>query len=149
MTFGDDFGIKDESGQEQYYVDGKAFSIGKKLSFLDDNKREVAFISQKLMSLTPTYKIKRQGRVVATVKKKLLTMRPKFVLDVPGSNDYQVIGDFIGHEYTIKRGSRNVARISKRFFSYTDTYGVEIVGGDNVLILCAVIIIDLVLHNTK
>ena len=148
-TFGDDFGIRDETGRDRYYVDGKAFSFGKQLSFQDDTKKEVAFISQKVFAFTPTFRIKKQGRVVAILKKKFMTVRPQFILDVPGPNDYLIVGDFFGHEYTIKQDSRDVARISKRFFSFTDSYGVDISGGDTILFLCAVVIIDLVLHNKK
>ncbi len=146
FTFGDDFTIRNETGRELYYVDGKAFTFGKKLSFLDEQKKELVFISQKLFTFAPTFQIKKHGQIIATVKKQLFTMRPKFILDIPGPNDYHVVGDFIGHEYTIKRNSKDVARVSKQFFSMSDTYGVDIVEGDTVLILSAVIIIDLVLH---
>ena len=32
FSFGDDFTIKDADGKEAFYVDGKVFSIGNKLS---------------------------------------------------------------------------------------------------------------------
>ncbi len=35
FSWGDDFTIKDAEGREVYLVDGKAFSIGAKLSFQD------------------------------------------------------------------------------------------------------------------
>ncbi|MGZ0169317.1 MAG: hypothetical protein ACKVHE_07160 [Planctomycetales bacterium] len=49
FAFGDDFMIKDEDGTDVYFVDGKAFSWGDKLSFQrNDTREEVAFITQKL-----------------------------------------------------------------------------------------------------
>jgi len=33
FSLGDDFFIKDESGRDVYFVDGKVFSIGSQLSF--------------------------------------------------------------------------------------------------------------------
>ncbi|MCG8333596.1 MAG: LURP-one-related family protein, partial [Proteobacteria bacterium] len=44
---GDDFNIKNENGESVYFVDGKAFSFGDKLSFQDMQGNELAFISQK------------------------------------------------------------------------------------------------------
>jgi uncharacterized protein YxjI len=35
FSWGDDFVIKDESGGDAFFVDGKAFSLGKQLSFQD------------------------------------------------------------------------------------------------------------------
>jgi len=33
FCWGDDFTIKDESGQDRFFVDGKVFSLGDQLSF--------------------------------------------------------------------------------------------------------------------
>jgi uncharacterized protein YxjI len=57
FAWGDDFVIKTEGGQDAFFVDGKAFSIGDKLSFQDMNGKELAFIRQKLLSWGPTYEI--------------------------------------------------------------------------------------------
>jgi uncharacterized protein YxjI len=82
------------------------------------------------------------------VKKHLFTLfRGRFTVDVPGPDDLEAAGDFLDHEYTFERGGREVARVSKRWFSFTDTYGVDIdEGEDDVLILASAIVIDLVSH---
>jgi len=86
LALGNDFAITDTEGNEVYYVDGRAFSMGDKLSFQDASRREVAFIRQRLLSWGPTYEITRNGALVATVKKKLFTLlRHRFFVDVPGA----------------------------------------------------------------
>ena len=50
FAWGDDFRIKDEGGKDMFFVDGRAFSFGKKLSFQDMSGNELAFIEQKLLS---------------------------------------------------------------------------------------------------
>ncbi len=147
LAVGDDFTVKDESGREAYYIDGKAFTFGKKFAVIDNMKREVAFVSQKRFSFRPTYRVKRDGKIAAVITKKRMGFRPQFYIDIPGTNDYTIVGDFVGHEYTIKRQAGDAARISKRFFGGTDNYGVDIQSGDPVLILCAVVVIDLVLYH--
>ena len=43
-----------------------------------------------------------------------------------------------------------MAAVSKAVWAWTDTYGVEIVDGeDDVSILCAAIVIDQILHDEK
>jgi uncharacterized protein YxjI len=54
FSWGNDFTIKDESGQYRFFVDGKAFSLGNQLSFQDMAGNELAFIRQKLLSWGPT-----------------------------------------------------------------------------------------------
>lgn len=148
FCFGDDFAIKNEAGADVFFVDGKAFSIGDKLSFQDMNGNELAFIRQKLLSFGPTYEIYREGELAAVVKKELFTFfRCAFTVDVPGPNDYEAQGSFTDMEYTFTRGGQTVAEVSKRWFSFSDTYGVDIAAGeDDVLILASTVVIDMVCH---
>ena len=93
FSFGDDFVIKDENGRDAFFVDGRAFSIGKKLSFQDMARNELAFIEQKLLSFGPTYGIYYAGDLHAVVKKQLFTFfNCKFAIDVPGPDDLEGVG---------------------------------------------------------
>lgn len=152
ISWGDDFTIKDETGRTAYQVDGKVLSFGDKLSIHDGTTGdEVARIDQRLLSFGPSYDITRAGQHVATVKKHLFTLfRAKFTVDVPGPDDLEATGSFLEHEYTFERAGRTVARVSKRYFSFTHTYGVDVADGeDDVLILAAVVVIDMCLHDEK
>ena len=148
-SWGDDFSIKNAAGEDVYFVDGRAFSWGDKLSFQDMNGNELAFIRQKLLSWGPTYEIEVHGRLVAVVRKKLFTfLRCKFTVDVPGPDDLEAEGNFLDREYTFERHGHTVASVSKRWFSWTDTYGVDIESGeDDVLILATAVVIDMVCHQ--
>jgi uncharacterized protein YxjI len=57
-------------------------------------------------------------------------------------------GNFLDHEYRFTRGGRIVATVSKQWFSWTDTYGVEVADGeDAVLLLASTVVIDMVCHG--
>lgn len=147
-SWGNEFSITDSSGKEAYYVKGKVFSWGDKLSFQNAAREEVAAISQKLMSWKPCYQIIIDGNVFAEVIKEWTWFNKQFTLDVPGPNDYTIDGSFWAHEFTFKRGGKVVASISKKHWSWTDSYGVDIAEDeDEVSILCACIVIDQVLHD--
>ena len=151
FAWGDDFTIKTEHGREAFFVDGKAFSLGDKLSFQDLQGRELAFIRQKLLAWGPTYEITRNGALAAVVKKHLFTfLRCRFTVDVPGPDDLEAQGSFLDMEYKFTRADQLVAEVSKRWFTFTDTYGVEIQeGGDDVLILASTVVIDMVCHSDQ
>lgn len=151
FSFGDDFHIQDETEQNVYFVDGKAFSLGEQLSFQDLSGNELAYIRQKLLSWGPTYEIYRQGELQAVVKKQLFTLfRCRFTVDVPGPNDLEAEGDFLDMEYTFARGGRPVAQVSKQWFAWSDSYGVDIAEGeDELLILASTVVIDMVCHDDQ
>jgi uncharacterized protein YxjI len=148
FALGDDFQIRDAAGNEAFYVDGRALSFGDKLSFRDADGHELAFISQRLLAWGPTYEIWRNGTLAAVVKKKLFSFfHHRFTVDVPGPDDLEAEGDFTDHEYEFRRGGRVVAVVSKRWFSWTDTYGIDIdEGEDDVLVLASAVVVDLACH---
>jgi len=151
FSIGGDYTIRDEAQRDAFIVDGHAFSFGNKLSFQDPQGRELAFIAQKLLSWGPTYEITMDDRVLAVVKKTLFTFfRCEFTVDVPGPDDLVAEGDFWEHEYAFARHGRTVATVSKRWFSWTDTYGIDVAPGeDDVLILASAVVIDLCCHQDR
>lgn len=151
LVLGNDFSITDSDGREKFYVDGRAFSLGDKLSFRDSSGTEVAFIRQKLLSWGPTYEITRDGNLVATVRKKLFTLlRHRFFVDVPGPNDLEAKGSFLDHEYQFTMQDRPVAEVSKKWIALRDSYSINISEGvDEVLILACAVVIDLACHEKK
>jgi uncharacterized protein YxjI len=151
LAWGDDFQIRDEAGRDVYVVDGKGISLGDQLSFRDLAGTELAFIKQRLLAWGKTYEIHRAGVLVAVVKRELFSfLKHRFSVDVPGPDDLEAEGDFIDHEYEFRRGDRVVATVSKRFFSWSDTYGIDVASGeDEVLILASAVVIDMACHSDK
>ena len=151
LSLGNDYAIQDAEGNEVYFVDGRALSFGDKLSIEDARGNEVAFIAQRLLAWGPTYEITRDGQVVAVVKKELFTLfQCRFTVDVPGPDDLEASGDFSQHEYEFRRGDRVVARVSKQWFTWTDTYGIDVApGGDDVLVIASAVVIDLCCHGRR
>ena len=145
FAMGDDFTIKDAAGNDRFLVDGKAFSFGDKLSFLNMQGLELAYISQKMLSFKKRYEIYRDDSLFAEVIKEITFFKDKFTVDIPGPNDYEVRGNFWDHEYKFVRQGREVAEVSAALFTLSDTYGIDIVGGeDDITILATAVVIDLV-----
>ena len=69
-------------------------------------------------------------------------------MDVAGPDDLEAKGDFLDHEYVFRRGDHEVATVSKRWFSWADTYGIEIADSeDDVLILASAVVVDQACHR--
>ena len=145
IHLGEDSDITDEQGQPVYQVDGKVLSLHNTLIVRDLGGSEVAKVERQLVALRPTYHITRAGHESAEVRQKLFSpFVDRFTIDIPGPDDLAMTGSLLEHEYTITRGGAVVARVSKRWISLTDTYGVEIAPGeDDLLILASVLALDL------
>jgi uncharacterized protein YxjI len=145
IRLGEDSTITNEAGQPVLEVDGKVFSLHDRLVVRDMNGNEVAGVHRRLIALRPTYEITRGGQEAAEVRKHLISpFVDRFTIDIPGPNDLEVTGSIFEHEFTIEQGGQVVATVSKRWFSLTDTYGVDIAPGqDDILILASVLALDL------
>jgi uncharacterized protein YxjI len=149
LSLADNFTIKDENERDAFLVKGKLFSFGDKLSFQDTEGNELVYIDQRLLNWSPTYELWKGEELLAVVKRALFSfIHHRFTVDVPGPDDLEAEGDFLDHEYAFTRGERLAATVSKRWFAWTDTYGIEIADGeDPVLILASAIVVDMVCHG--
>ena len=150
ISIGDDFWIENQKGEKIYKVDGKALHIRKTLEFEDINGKKLAQIKERLLAVKDTMVIENaKGKDLATVKKALISpLRDKWNVNVRGGADLAVQGNILDLEYDIKQGRRKVAEVSKKWFTITDTYGVEIEDGQNdILILAIAVAIDMMAHD--
>jgi len=84
----------------------------------------------------------------AEVKKRLIGIRDRYSVDFDEGDDYTAKGNFIDHEYEIERDGEKVAEVSKKWFRVRDTYGVEILGDQDVaLVLAVTVCIDAMSHD--
>jgi uncharacterized protein YxjI len=149
ISFGDDFWIETMHGRRAFFVDGKALRVRDTLDFKDLQGRTLCKIQEKMLRVRDTMEIDRDGVGQVTVKKALITpLRDRFVADVPGRGEIEIQGNIVGHEYTMERGGRRVAEVSKKWLAIADTYTVEVAGGeDDILILAIAVTIDQMSHN--
>lgn len=149
FSIGDKFTIKNESDQDCFQVMGKVFSLGNKLTLMDMNGNELYFIEQKLMKFMPEYHLQKAGQVMAIVKKKLTFLKARFEITSSLGN-FTVEGSPFGYEFSITKSGLQVATISKKIFSLSDTYCIDVTNvEDEAFIVALVIIIDQVIHENK
>jgi uncharacterized protein YxjI len=153
FSWGDDFVIKDADGQDRFVVDAKVFSLRNHLELKDLDGVTLLTIRQRLLAWGPTYEVLRGAEPIAVVKKSLFTLlHCRFNIDVPGPDDLEARGSLFDHEYTVTHvtDGRAAANVSQRWFSLTDSYGVDVhEGEDDLLVLATTVIIDLCCHGDE
>ena len=140
FSWTDKFTVKDEEGQDRYFVEGEFFTFGKKLHVSDENHHEVAFIREKVWSLMPRFFVEVDGREVCQIVKRFTFFKQKYELEGTG---WHVDGDFWAHEYMVYDGGQPIMRLSKHWFTWGDSYELDIVDPKNaVMCLSVVLAID-------
>lgn len=143
FSWKDRFTIKDASGRDVFFVEGELFSWGKKLHITDSEGQEVLFIQQKVFSWLPNFTLFMQGKEVARVRKELTFLRPRYVID---GLDWEVEGNVWAHDYEIREDGQLIASISKQWFSWGDSYELDLVDEAHALLALGIILtIDVVL----
>jgi len=142
----DNFTIKDQFGNNCYQVTGKIMALGDKLYFNDMEGNNLIYIEQKLWRLLAEYNMFENDEKIATVKRKF-SFRPRF--DITSKfGEITLDGNYWQHEFSIKRENYTMADVSKKWFSLSDTYGIEVYDTENTeFILALAIVIDQVLHD--
>ena len=144
FTWGDQFTVKDERGNDRYVVEGEVFSWGKKLHVYDMIGREVAFIKQEVWSFLPRYYVFCGDRQVAEIKKEFTFFFPKYRIDGLG---WEIDGSFMAHEYEITQSGRTIVSIRKEWMTWGDSYELNITNpSDEIVALAVVLTIDCVME---
>lgn len=149
FSIGEDFTIEDQSGQPAFEVDGKFMTLRETFELKDRQGNVVLTIRGKLMSLRAKMDILRGDEVVATITKALFApFRDKYQVQLAGGAEVRVDGDLFDHEYTLRRDDTVLAQVSKRWFTLTDTYGIDIATGqDDALFLAIAVALDEMSHD--
>ena len=144
FAIGDDFWIETDGGERAFKVNGKALRVRSTFILESPSGEELFKIQEKKLHIRDTMEIERDGDTVATIKKALITpLRDRFSIEVEDGGELSAKGNIVDHEFEIERDGHKVAEISKRWFRVRETYGIEVVSGENdALILAAVVCID-------
>jgi uncharacterized protein YxjI len=148
FSIGEDFWITDELGNRVLLADGKVMRLRQTVELKDGSGAVVAVVRKKLMSVRETMEIERNGALVATVHKALISpLHHRSVIDLADGGQLEAVGNILDKEFEIT-GGRTLARISRAWFRVRDTYGVDVAPGeDDVLLLAIAVALDRIEHD--
>ncbi len=143
----EDFWIKNEYGEDTFFVDKKFLSLGLQFDMIKNN--EILYsVKEKLLTFLSNYEIYNSMEVVAKVNQKLTFMRDKIKVDSK-YGEFTIQGNLFDYSYRIYKDNMVVAKIEKELFAFTDNYQVDIDFEDEAFILTLVVIIDNIIDKQK
>lgn len=143
----EDFWIKNQYGEEVYFVDNKFLTIGLQFDILKNN--EIMYVvKEKMLTFMANYEILKNREIVAKVNQKFTFMRDKLKVDSK-YGEFIIQGDIFDYNYKIYKNNKSVANVNKEFFAFTDNYEVNIDFEDEAFILSLVVIIDDIIDKQR
>lgn len=147
FSIGAKFSVKDEYGNDRYFVEGEILTLGRKLHIYDIDDNEVAFVRQKFLSFMPKFTVEVGGEEIAEIVKEFTLFKPKYYVE---GLDWNVDGELFAHDYVITSGDEEIVSIHKAWMSWGDTYELDIAdNADEITALAVVLAIDTVLDSTN
>lgn len=151
FSIGDDFWVTDDRGDRAFLVDGKALSLRQTFELKDASGAVVASIHKKLLAMRDSLEIERDGQVIATVRKALVSpLHHRSVVELADGGEWEAVGNIFDKEFEIRSGGAVLARISRSWFRARDTYGVDVADGvDDALVLAVAVCLDRIHHEEE
>ena len=140
----------------------KFFTLPKKYWLTHPDDDPIIGIERRMFTLMTKFAFFEAGpqenlsmnRPLGTLEKKFSFFTPKYHFVAPnGTIKYQIQGNFWEHSFQVLEQGRIVAEISKKFWTWTDTYGVRIDPGKNdqeaMTLLTMVVVLDYIADQQR
>jgi len=139
FRIGEDNTINHDDGTPAFRVDGKALTLRNRMDIYDMQNNHLGGVQRKLVSMLPQYEIELPSGESAVLHRKMSFLKQRWLLTA-GDDTIELNGNLVAHNFTFTRNGSTIATVSKKWVSLTSTYGVDIVDGENdLLILSAVL----------
>ncbi|MHA1612425.1 MAG: LURP-one-related/scramblase family protein [Promethearchaeota archaeon] len=163
FTLNERMEIMDPSSQAILgYFKSKFFTLPKKywLTYPDD--RPLIGIEKQIFTFLPKFDFFEaqpnenlsSNRLLGTLEKKFSFFTPKYYFKAPnGAIMYEIQGNLWERSFQVFQQGRIVAEISKKFWSWSDTYGIRIDPNRNdqeaMVLLTMVVVLDYIADQQK
>jgi uncharacterized protein YxjI len=147
ISLNDRYVVQDENENEKYSIRRQVISLFRRYLIINTEGNVKSQITKKILTILPRFDIALDDGTKAVVKKKFKLFGHSYDI-ITQSGKYTMNGDYFGHEFEILKDEQVVAKVSKKWISWSDTYGVEVNDNQNDLLLLSIIItLDVSIHE--
>lgn len=142
LSWFDSYNIYDENDEIVYKVKGR-LSWGHLLKIYDNTGNEVGTIKEKIITIMPKFILyNEKNKEIGSISKKITLFKPSYKLSC---NDWEIDGNILEWNYKVKDKNKNIIMTAKKkLFKLTDTYEIDIENKkDALLSLMIVLSIDI------
>ncbi len=115
--------VRNEQDELVYKIKNELISIGNKVHIYDHNEQEILAIEEKKMGFSPKYAIYQKQEKLATVKRENNFFASDYEIE---KLNWKIKGNVEEEDYEIKAGFSEIASFKKKWFSYGDSYVLDV-----------------------
>ena len=104
---------------------------------MNENRGEVALITKKVFSFLPKFFVEVQGKEILTITKELSFFKARYTIDAEG---IEVQGNWWDMDFEVYKQGQLVGQVNKEWFTWGDTYKVQIFDEAMETIVIAVVV---------
>lgn len=130
------FSIQDQQEQDVYLIEGSFMQIPKTFSISSVDGEEVATITKKVFSLLPKFFVEVDGETL-TIEKSFTFFKDRYTIDAA---DLEIDGDWWDMDFQIKRHGEVVGNVEKKWFTFGDSYEIQVFDPDVEKVLIALVV---------
>lgn len=131
------FTVKDQEEKDVYYVEGSFMQIPKTFTIMNPARDEVALITKKTLSLLPKFFVEVNGQERLTIQKEFSLFKARYTVDGTGID---VQGNWWDMDFQVLRNGEVVGQVNKEWFTWGDSYKVEILDEEMEAIVIAIVV---------
>ncbi|PSL40044.1 uncharacterized protein YxjI [Planomicrobium soli] len=131
------FTVKDQQENDVYYVEGSFLQIPKTFTIMDATRGEIALITKKVFSLLPKFFVEVNGQEVLKIEKEFSIFKARYKIDAAG---IEVLGNWWDMDFQILQHGEVVGQVSKKWFTWGDSYQVQIMDKEMEAIIVALVV---------
>ncbi|MDR2977802.1 MAG: LURP-one-related family protein [Streptococcaceae bacterium] len=142
FSLGGEMWVTDENEKPRYTIKASFMKIPKHFTILDNEGNTRAVVTRKMLSMMPKFFLEVDGQEVATLSQKATLMRKKFEVE---AKNIQLQGNIWDYSFEVLREGQLIGKIDKSWTSARDKYMIEIESQeDEVLVLGLVLAVNYV-----
>jgi uncharacterized protein YxjI len=131
------FTVKDQQEKDVYYVEGSFMQFPKTFSIMNTTRDEVGRVTKKAFSFLPKFFVEVNGREVVTIKKEFSFLKAQYTIEAAG---IVVHGNWWDMDFEVIQHGEVVGTVSKEWFTWGDSYKVQIVDEEMETIMIALVV---------
>src|SRR5690625_3625950 len=142
FSLSEKFTVKNEQEEDVYFIEGSFMRIPKTFSIMNTVRDEIGIITKKTFSFLPKFCVEVSGEQVLTIRKEFSFFKPRYTID---DANIEVQGNWWEMEFQIVQQGEVIGVVSKKWFSWGDSYNVQVLDeAAESIVIALVIAIDCV-----
>ncbi len=113
----------DEEQHDVYFIEGSFLKIPKSFTITDVNGNEIAQITKKILTILPKFEIDIVGESPVEIKKEFSFLKSRYTVY---GQSIEVRGNLWDMDFEIFKDGQLIGAVSKQYFTWADTYHISI-----------------------